>query len=239
MTTTGESSITGLTKQTIMSTESAISLGMDGNDVKKSSFHLNTMALFLYFPVVLHNVIFTNPQYLLDMLSALIRVSFVDSLEDILLEGKSIALDTQRTFREFGVFEESLLDSVCLLFVCFVFTKHAFLMLLRYQRIITPLSTTDGVKRYFMPVVLLPQQVKEKDIVLYQRKGDPMIITFRSKIVPLVSNSFVPFQQLNLLMAMNVLLLSLLLVPIMIRWEVCVGHFKSQLKKKMLSSYQL
>ena len=71
-----------------------VSLGMDENDVKKSLSHLHTMALFLYFPIVLHNVIFTNPQYMLDMLSALIRVLFVDSLEDILFKGKSITLDT-------------------------------------------------------------------------------------------------------------------------------------------------
>ena len=134
------------------------------------------------------------------MLSALIRVSFVDSLEDILLEGKSIALDTQRAFREFGVFEESLLDSVCLPFVCSIFTKHAFLMLLQYLHIITPLSTTDGVKRYFMPVVLPPQQAKEKDIVLFQRKCDPMIITFRSKIVPQVSNVTVLTPQQSLIL---------------------------------------
>ena len=164
------------------------SLGMDVSDVMKSLSHLNTMALFLYFPIVLCNVIFTNPQYLLDMLSALIRVSFVDSLEDILLEGMSIPSDTQRAFREFGVFDESLLDNVCLPFVSSLFTKNAFLMLLRYLHIITPLSTTDGVKRYFMPVVLPPKEAKEKDIVLFQRKCDPMIITLRNKVVPQVSN---------------------------------------------------
>ena len=171
------------------------SLGMDGNDVLNSLSHLHTMALFLYFPIVLRNVIFTNPQYLLDLLSALIRVSFVDSLEDILLEGKSITRDTQRAFREFGVFDESLLDNVCLPFVSSLFTKHAFLMLLRYLHIITPLSTTDGVKRYFMPVVLPPQQAKEKDIILFHRKCDPMIITFRNKVVPQVSD--VTVLQLN------------------------------------------
>ena len=177
-----------------------VSLGMDENDVKKSLSHLHTMALFLYFPIVLRNVVFTNPQYLLDMLSSLIRVSFIDSLEDILLEGKSIALDTQQAFREFGVFEESLLDSVCLPFVCSVFTKHAFLMLLRYLHIITPLSTTDDVKRYFMPVVLPPQQAKQKDIVPFQTKCDPMIITFRSNIVPQVSNVIVLTRQQSFLM---------------------------------------
>ena len=178
------------------------SLGMDINDVMKSLSHLHTMALFLYFPIVLRNVIFTNPQYLLDMLSALIRVSFVDSLEDILCEGKSIAPDTQRAFREFGVFDESLLDNVCVPFVSSLFTKNAFLILLRYLYIITPLSTTDGVKRYFMPVVLPPEQANEKDIVLFQRKCDPIIITFRSKVVPQVSNVTVLTSQQSLILLM-------------------------------------
>ena len=151
--------------------------------------------LVSFFPIVLRNVIFTNPQYLLDLLSALIRVSFVDSLEDILLEGKSITPDTQRAFREFGVFHESLLDNVCLPFIPSLFTKHAFLVLLHYLHIITPLSTTDGVKRYFMPVVLPPKQAKDTDIVVFQSKCDPMIITFRSKVVPQVSD--VTVLQLN------------------------------------------
>ena len=125
------------------------------------------------------------------MLSALTYMSFVDSLEDILLEGKSITPDTQRAFCEFGVFDESLFDNVCLPFVSSLFTKHAFLMLLRYLHIITPLSTTDGVKRYFMPVVLPPKQAKETDNVVFQRKCDPMIITFGSKVVPQVSNVIV------------------------------------------------
>ena len=165
-----------------------VSLGMNINDIMKSLSHLHTMALFLYFPIVLSNVIFTNPQYLLDMLSALIHVSFVDSLEDILFEGKSIAPENLRAFREFGVFDESLIDNVCLPFVSSLFTKNAFLKLLQYLRIITPLSTTDDVKRYFMPVVLPPNQANEKDILLFQTKCDPMIISFRSKVVPQVSN---------------------------------------------------
>ena len=165
-----------------------VSLGMDENDVLKSLSYLHTMALFLYFPIVLCNVIFTNPQYLLDMLSSLIRVSFVDSLEEILLKGKSIAPDSWRAFREFGVFDESLLDNIYLPFVSSLFTKCDFLILLRYLHIITQLSTTDGVKRYFMPAVLPPNQAKEKDISLFQKNCDPMIITFASKVVPQVSN---------------------------------------------------
>ena len=93
------------------------------------------------------------------------------------------------------IYYECLPDNVCLPFVSSLFTKHAFLMLLRYLHIITPLSTTDGVKSYFMPLVLPPKQAEEKDVILFQRKCDPMIITFRSKVVPQVSD--VTVLQLN------------------------------------------
>ena len=56
-----------------------VNFNMNPDDVLGSITHLNFMALFLYFPLVLPNIIFTNPQYLLDMLSALISVLFVNS----------------------------------------------------------------------------------------------------------------------------------------------------------------
>ena len=58
---------------------------------------------------MLPNVIFTNPQYLLDMLSALIRFSFVESLEDILPVNQCLEVDAKQIFREDGVFDSSLL----------------------------------------------------------------------------------------------------------------------------------
>ena len=39
--------------------------------------YLNSLNMFLYFPL-LPRVVFINPQYLLDMVTSLVRVSFVD-----------------------------------------------------------------------------------------------------------------------------------------------------------------
>ena len=163
-----------------------VNLGMDRSDVLKSITYLHSMALFLFFPKVLPDVIFTNPQYLLDMLSALIRFSFVDLTEDILPENHCLEGDAQRIFREDGVFDSSLLSKLCLPFFAPLFSEKKFLNLLRYLRIIAPLSTTQNLKRYFMPVVLPPCQVTEEDTSFYTTSCDPMIIKFETKVIPQV-----------------------------------------------------
>ena len=159
---------------------------MTKDDVIQCITNLNSMTLFLYFHEVLPNVIFTNPQYLLDMLTTLIRFSFVDFLEEILPNYQSLEPETQRVLREDGVFDETLLDKLCLTFVSSLFTRIEFLELLHYLRIIAPLTTTDTRKRYFIPVVLPPCQPTEEDIAMFTTTCDPMIIAFEGNVVPQV-----------------------------------------------------
>ena len=52
-------------------------LGMNEDNVTECLKYFDSLSLVLYFPNVLDQVIFTNPQYLLDMLSTLISISFV------------------------------------------------------------------------------------------------------------------------------------------------------------------
>ena len=163
-----------------------VNLGMDRSDVLKSITYLHSMALFLFFPKVLPNVIFTNPQYLLDILSALIRFSFVESLEDILPANKCLEGNAQQIFREDGVFDSSLLNKLGLIFVAPLFSEESFLKLLRYLRIIAPLYSSETQKRYFMPVVLPPCQVNEDDTSVFTKSCDPMIIAFETKVIPQV-----------------------------------------------------
>ena len=163
-----------------------LKLGMDRNDVLKCLNYLDSLTLLLYFSKVLSNVIFTNPQYLLDMLSALIRISFVDLLEDFLSPGQTLSLETQRLLQENGVFQESLLDKLSLPFVPSLFRKPEFLKLLQYLRIVAPLFSTDKVKRYFLPIVLPPNQLSMKDKFFFLKSCDPMVITFKNKVVPQV-----------------------------------------------------
>ena len=159
-------------------------LGMGRIDVVKFITYLHSMVLFLFFPDVLPNVIFTNPQYLLDMLSALIRFSFVESLEDILPENQCLEGDAQRVFHEDGIFDISLLCKLCLPLDSPLFSEKKFLKLLQYLHIIAPLSTTETLKQYFMPVVLPPCEVTEEYTSVFTMSCDPMLITFKTKLIP-------------------------------------------------------
>ena len=160
-------------------------LSMDVSEVKECVTFFDSLSLFLHYPKVLPNIIFTKPQYLLDSLSTLVRFSFVDLLEEI-LPNEHLSFVSQRLLREDGIFEESLLDKLSLPFIPPLFSKDNFLQLLCYLCIIAPLPTADLVRRYFMPIVLTPSVVTDEDKAVYMTSCDPMIIEFSSKVVPQV-----------------------------------------------------
>ena len=162
-------------------------LGMDRSEVLQCAVYLDSFSSFLFFPKVLPNVVFTDPQFLLDILSRLISVSFVDLMEKILPGGCSISPETQRLLREDGIFEDSLLDNLSLPFVPPLFTKDDFLKLLCSLCIIAPLSTPeDSPNRYFLPIVLPPSQLTDEDKSIFAESYDPMIIEFNGRVVPQV-----------------------------------------------------
>ena len=118
-------------------------LGVDVNDTLKFFDSLN---LYLYFADLqpLQHVVFTNPQYLLKLLSQVIQVSF-----------PSIPTSAYCTLRDTGIFDDSLLDQLNLQFVLPHFTKEHFLQLLKFTRIIASVSSTQ----YFLPVALPPDEL--------------------------------------------------------------------------------
>ena len=90
------------------------------------------------------------------MLSTLIRVSFVDFIENILPKGHYLEVETQRIFREDGIFDTCLLNKLSLPFSPPLFSEEMFLKLLQYLCIIAPVFSAEVIKKYFMPVVLPP-----------------------------------------------------------------------------------
>ena len=156
---------------------------MNKDDVLKSVTYLHSMVLFLHFPAVLPNIIFTNPQYLLDMLSALIRFSFVDYFKNILPKGHFLQLETQHIFREDGIFDPCLVNKLCLPLLPPLFSEEKFLKLLQYLCIIAPIFSADLPQKYFMPVVLPPHQMTDKQIAVFKETCDPMIVAFQTKVV--------------------------------------------------------
>ena len=159
-------------------------LGMSKKDVKTSLVHFDSLTLRLYYEKVLPNVIFTNPQYLLDILSGLVRTSFVSDLKLILPKGVSLSPNTQQMLQKDGVFEESILDVLVLPFVKSLFTPRDFLLLLESLFVVSPIKNSDSsVQRFFMPIVLPPERMSEEQKKAFTAKCDPLIITFNSKLV--------------------------------------------------------
>ena len=160
-------------------------LGMNEHDVIACLKYFDSLSLVLYFPNVLDQVIFINPQYLLDVLSTLISISFANCY---LFHG------VQCQLRKKGIFKDSLLDELATLtykdlrdeqpttpkFDSPHFTKEDFLKLLVYLCIIAPISSTE----YFIPTVL---PVKEKNRAeLPSSDTEPLILHFKCRVVPQV-----------------------------------------------------
>ena len=164
----------------------ASSLNMDERDTKACIRYLNSLTLCLHYRNLLPNVIFTNPQYLVDLLSTLICLSFVDKPDDILPVGHSLTSESQRLLREDGIFTESLLDSLCFTFVPGLFDKADFLKLLQHLHIVAPLQSTDVINRFFIPIVLPPHQLTIEDKIIFKKTCEPLLITFDNKLIPKV-----------------------------------------------------
>ena len=152
-------------------------LGVDVNDTLKFFDSLN---LYLYFADLqpLQHVVFTNPQYLLKLLSQVIQVSFVNQT--------SIPTSACRTLRDTGIFDDSLLDQLNLQFVPPHFTKELFLQLLKFTRIIASVSSTQ----YFLPVALPPDELSLDEKQKLIDTCDPLFVKFNCNIVPQVSTIY-------------------------------------------------
>ena len=170
-------------------------LGMNEHDVTECLKYFDSLSLVLYFPNVLDQVIFTNPQYLLDILSTLISISFVNYY---------LPPGVQSQLQEKGIFEDSLLDELATLtykdiltdepiledlqdeqpttpnFVPPLFTKKEFLKLLIYLHIVAPISSTE----YFIPAVLPVKEKKRAD--LPNSDIEPLVLHFTCGVVPQV-----------------------------------------------------
>ena len=130
---------------------------LGGNYVKDTLKFFDSLNLYLYFADLqpLQHVVFTNPQYLLKLLSQVIQVSFVNQ--------PSIPTSACCTLRDTGIFDDSLLDQLNLQFVPPHFTKDHFLQLLKFTWIIACVSSTQ----YFLPVALPPDELSLDEKQVY------------------------------------------------------------------------
>ena len=152
-------------------------LGMRPSDVTRCIDYLASLTLFLHVPAVPH-VIFTNPQYILDIISEVVSVSFIE------YSGTPLPPGIQSSLRDKGQFNESLLDVLQLPFDPPHFTKEHFLTLLIYTCIIARIEGGN----YFIPIVLPTHQLAYEEKDQYRQCCEPLIMKFECNIVPQVSH---------------------------------------------------
>ena len=152
-------------------------LGMRPSDVTRCIDYLASLTLFLHVPAVPH-VIFTNPQYILDIISEVVSVSFIE------YSGTPLPPGIQSSLRDKGQFNESLLDVLQLPFDPSHFTKEHFLTLLMYTCVIARIEGGN----YFIPIVLPTRQLTYEEKDQYRKCCEPLIMKFECNIVPQVSH---------------------------------------------------
>ena len=161
-----------------------IKLGMGKQEVSQCIEYLNSLSLFFYFSVLPH-VVFTNPQYLLDTVTSLIRMSFVDYPEELLAKGFALPPDMQRKLRREGIFSEELLHYLSLEFIPDLFTKDHLIQLLQYLFIVAPIKKTSPIL-YFLPSALPPLHLSEEEKREFCLNCEPTFLLFKNKMIPQV-----------------------------------------------------
>ena len=153
-------------------------LGMGPSDVTRCIDYLASLTLFLHVPEAVPHVIFTNPQYILDIISEIVSISFIE------YSGTPLPPGIQSSLRDKGQFNESLLDVLQLPFDPPHFTKEHFLTLLIYTCVIARIEGGN----YFIPIVLPTCQLTYEEKDQYRQCCEPLIMKFECNIVPQVSH---------------------------------------------------
>ena len=156
--------------------------------------YLNSLSLVLYFPDVNDNVIFTNPQYLVNLVTSIIRASFVDPVKCKIFKDCAPYPGWNQKLRHKGIFESKFLDAlVNVQFVEGLFTKDNFLELMAHLCIISPLknltetTSISSTQQYFIPAVLPSSHITEEEKKRFKKTCQPMVLQFEKKVVPQVS----------------------------------------------------
>ena len=165
---------------------------MAKEEVKKCLEYLDLMRLCIFYPDA--NVVFTDPQFLIECLSKIVQVSFVDyrKLQKILPKGFSLSKKAADSLKKDGIFDESLLDNLELTFIPGLFSKSNLLNLLQHFNVIS-LIEADGAnddRQYFMPILLPPERLTEEQKARLKEKHNPLQITFKDIVFSKVSFIF-------------------------------------------------
>uniref|UniRef100_A0A1X7SMU2 Uncharacterized protein n=1 Tax=Amphimedon queenslandica TaxID=400682 RepID=A0A1X7SMU2_AMPQE len=170
-------------------------LGINGAEVNQCLLYLDSVRLCIYYPNIIPHAVFTNPQFLIDSLSNIVRVSFVDDLQQILPEGVSSSDEAVQSLKRDGVLDESLLDSLGQIFIANLFSKSDLISLLQHFRIISPVTTASNTTKYFIPILLPTERLTGNQRAIFGASIDPLVITMNEENLLLqVINHYISYR---------------------------------------------
>ena len=144
------------------------SLRMQHMEVKAALWYFHNLTIFLYFPDILRNVVFLDPQFLFDKLSEIIAVSYGDVRFDDA---------TIQNLREKGIFKRKLMDTME--FPEDVFSTSDFFKLMEGLLIISKIPNDT---RYFIPCVLDIIDQPFEDVS--NNDVEPLLLTWKNEVIP-------------------------------------------------------
>ena len=169
-----------LTKNEVVDIGKRLQLNNE-KEVEKALEYLHSVTIILYYPKVLPNVIFVDPQPILDILSRLIAITYVDQAQLRLFANLLPSLDDIKNLITSGCFKEELLHIVGKsVFVHDQFEPHDMIKLLLNLRIIVEVkSRKEG--DYFLPCALpsydifTPPSTEIKPLLVVWKNDDEIL----------------------------------------------------------------
>ena len=157
-----------------------LALKMNDRDVEAAFMFYHDLTIFLYFPDVLPNVVFLDPQLLFNKLSELISISFTDAVH--CFEKMNIILppNAHHQLKCEGIFMRELLDCLSDGFTP-DFTADDFLKLMDDRFIIAPLPEKG---MFFLPSVLPTTCHLDNIRARFMKTLDSFILTWDTKPIP-------------------------------------------------------
>ena len=142
-----------LTKNEVFAVGELLQLNNE-EEVEKALQYLHNVTIILYYPQVLPNLVFVSPQPILDILSRLIAITYVDQAQLHLIANPPPLPDARINFSTSGCFKEKLLKIVgTSVFIHEQFQSSHMIALLKHLHIIAKVeSRKEG--DYFFPCAL-------------------------------------------------------------------------------------
>ena len=169
-------------------------LKMKPSDIIHCIEYLNFLSLVLYFPDIIDSIIFTNTQYLVYLVTSIIRSLFVDPLKYNIFKNCAPYPGWNQQLRQKCIFESKLLNALKNFeFIEGLFTKDNFLELMAHLCIISSLMNpkefvhSTSTQQYFIPTVLPSSHITEEEKKHFNRTCQPIVLQFKNKVVPQVS----------------------------------------------------